>query len=135
MTEKLREPRLVLDLLMKDGERKIVSAMVLAEGQVADVRIPPHCTLLSGEQYLKHRLDVGRIGGERGGRTGGLVVEVDHVCWEFAAEFIDARHERLEVIAVLDPCILSNLFEPFYLKTNQVRPQYHIDIIGLQLCR
>ena len=62
-------------------------------------------------------------------------MEVDHVCGEFAAEFIDARHERLEVIAVLDPCILSNLFEPFALQTNQVRPQDRIVIIGRELRR
>jgi len=36
MTEELTKPRLVRDLLMEDGERKTVGAMVFAETQVAD---------------------------------------------------------------------------------------------------
>src|SRR5674536_371047 len=42
LAEELREPRLVLDLLVQDRQREVVGAVVLAGRQVTDVRVAAH---------------------------------------------------------------------------------------------
>ena len=40
--EELGEPGLVLDLFVENGEREVVSAVILARGQVADMGVAAH---------------------------------------------------------------------------------------------
>src|SRR5262245_64129696 len=59
--EELREPRLVLDFFMKNRERQIVGAMILAGGQAADLAVAGDRAALGGDEHFQHRIDAGWI--------------------------------------------------------------------------
>src|SRR6266852_1131335 len=71
----LGEPRLVLDLLVQDGQRQIVSAMVLAESHIAYLGIGTDGAALRLYQNIQHLIHVTRIIRQVGVRTPGDVGE------------------------------------------------------------
>ena len=97
--------------------------MVLAGGEVADVRVALHRAALGVHQHREHRLDVGRVGGQRRRRAGRPVVELLHVVRQLAAQLVDARHQGLEVVAVLDAGHLGDLLDALAFEPDQVGPQ------------
>ena len=103
IAEKLREPGLVLDLLVQDRERKVVGAMILPGSHIADVRVAADRALFGGEQNLQHRFRVGRVFRQRGRRAGRDVVEIQHAAGELAADDLiltvdaDGQHDPEEV--------------------------------------
>jgi hypothetical protein len=62
-----------------------------------------------------------RILGKLGRRTGGNVVELDHVGGKLAAQLTGTRHQRLEVIAVLDAGVFRDLLEALAFQADLSR--------------
>jgi len=74
LTQELCESRLVLDLLVEDRERKVVGTVVLAGGEVAELRVAAHCTALCLDEHVQDRLDVRWVGRQGSRGTSRLIV-------------------------------------------------------------
>ena len=62
-------------------------------------------------------------------------MEFLHVAGQCAAQLVDPRDERFEVVSVLDSSVLGDLFETFTLHPDQVDPQDGVVIERRQLSR
>ena len=61
-------------------------------------------------------------------------MEVVHVAVQLAAQFVDARQQRLEVVAVFDAGVLGASLDPFTLQANQVDAQDSV-VVSCQFSR
>ena len=75
----------MLHFLIENGERDVISAMVLAERHVADFGVGAHGATLSFDQNRQQRIHVLRIGGKEGVGAAGDVRELAEVARQSAA--------------------------------------------------
>ena len=100
----------MLDLFVQDGQRQIVSAVVLARSVIANGRVARDGAAFRTHEHLQHGIGVFGIFGQIGGRAGRDVMKGIHAVGQLAAQLVDARNEGLEVVAVLNPRVFRDLF-------------------------
>ena len=121
----------MLDLLVQNRRADRVRPRVLELRERADVAVRPDGAPLRldqhGEQVLQRRpgrrlaaLEAVR---QVGVRAAGDVGEPADVPRQLAAQLVDAGHQRLEVVAVLDPGVLDDLLQPLPLHADRRHPQ------------
>ncbi len=113
LVEKFRKPGLVLGFLMENRKRQVVSPMIFSRRDVADIGIPADGAALRLHQNLQHRLDVSRVPRQFGRRSGREVVKDLHIIGYLPPQFVDSRHQCLEVITVLYTGVLRDHLKPF----------------------
>jgi hypothetical protein len=113
----------VLDLLVENGEGDFVGAMVFTERHIADFGVGADGAALGFDENVEHLTHVARIGGEIGVGAAGNVGKLADVARQGAAELVDSRGERLEVIAVLDARVFDDLFQPFSIEPDRVHAE------------
>src|SRR5262245_15462821 len=121
LAEELGEPGLVLDLLVEDGGADRICPRVLAESEGANVLVGTDGAAFGFDQDREQILERGagrrlaalQAVGEVGVGAAGDVGEAANVAGQLAAQLVDARHQSLEVVAVLDAGVLDDLLEAF----------------------
>ncbi len=121
-TQELGEPRFVLELLVQDGQSQVVGTVILTCCHVADCGVALDRAALSIDQHREHGLNFRWVLRQVGRWAGRNVVEVVHVARQRAAQLVDAWNQRLEVVAILDTCILGNSLDSLTLQANQIDP-------------
>ena len=74
LTKELREPGLVLDLLVENRERKVVGTVVLAGAEVAELLVAAHGAAPCLDEHVQDRLDVRWVARQGSRRTSRLIV-------------------------------------------------------------
>jgi len=60
-------------------------------------------------------------------------MEILHVLWQFTTEFVDAGHQRLEVVAVFNTSSFRYLLDRLPLQSNQIDPEDGVVVVSRKL--
>ncbi len=62
-------------------------------------------------------------------------MEVDHAAGQLPSQLIDAGHQRLEMVAILDASVFGDFLEPLAFQPDEVHSQDGVVVIGRELGR
>ena len=62
-------------------------------------------------------------------------MDAKHAGGQFAAAFVNARRQRLEVVPVFDPRTLGDFLQAFAVEADEIRQNYRVVVISGQLGR
>ena len=129
------KPGFVFGLLVKNGKREVVGSMILSGGEIADSGVAPNGTPFRLHQYFQYRFDVCRILRQFCRRSSGDIMEGLHVVGQFPSQFINARDQRFEMIAVFYAGVFRDHLQTFSFHADQVDSENGVVIECGQLCR
>lgn len=140
-TEKLGEPSFVFDLFVQNCEREVVGAVILTNGEIANVGISSDRATLglhqNSEQVVQRLSGRGLAARERIGQAGiraaSNVCKLPTVAGKLSSKFLDSRREGLEVVAILNSRVLDDLLQSLSLKSNGCDAKNRIVVEGREL--